>query len=151
MLKIEDFKKTIAKNTRLLGLDLGKKRIGVAICDSNKKIATPYTTLIKNNLKDFLNDLKKIISENDIQGLVVGNPINMDGTHGKSAQSVNDFSKLISKNISLPITLWDERLSSSAAYKLSSEINIKAAKKIKKIDENSAAFILQGAIDFLNN
>ena len=151
MLKIEDFKKTIAKNTRLLGLDLGKKRIGVAICDSNKKVATPYTTFIKGNLNDFLNELKKIISENNIQGLVIGNPINMDGTYGKSAQSVNDFSKLISKNISLPITLWDERLSSSAAYKLSSEIDIKAAKKIKKIDENSAAFILQGAIDFLNN
>ena len=151
MLKIEDFKKTIAKNTRLLGLDLGKKRIGVAICDSNKKVATPYTTFIKGNLNDFLNKLKKIISENNIQGLVIGNPINMDGTYGKSAQSVNDFSKLISKNISLPVTLWDERLSSSAAYKLSSEIDVKAAKKIKKIDENSAAFILQGAIDFLNN
>ena len=148
---IEEFNKKLDKSSRLLGLDLGKKRIGVAICDSNKKIATPYTTLIKDNLKDFLNELKKIISENDIKGLVVGNPINMDGTYGKSAQSVNDFSKLISKNISLPITLWDERLSSSAAYKLSSEIDIKAAKKIKKIDENSAAFILQGAIDFLNN
>ena len=148
---IEEFNKKLDKSSRLLGLDLGKKRIGVAICDSNKKIATPYTTLIKANLNDFLNELKKIISENDIQGLVVGNPINMDGTYGKSAQSVNDFSKLISKNISLPITLWDERLSSSGAYKLSSEIDIKAAKKIKKIDENSAAFILQGAIDFLNN
>ena len=148
---IEEFNKKLDKSSRLLGLDLGKKRVGVAICDSNKKIATPYTTLIKDNLKDFLNELKKIISENDIRGLVIGNPINMDGSHGKSAQSVNDFSKLISKNISLPITLWDERLSSSAAYKLSSEIDIKAAKKIKKIDENSAAFILQGAIDFLNN
>ena len=148
---IEEFNKKLDKSSRLLGLDLGKKRIGVAICDSNKKIATPYTTLIKDNLKNFLNELKKIISENDIQGLVVGNPINMDGTYGKSAQSVNDFSKLISRNISLPITLWDERLSSSGAYKLSSEIDIKAAKKIKKIDENSAAFILQGAIDFLNN
>ena len=148
---IEEFNKKLDKSSRLLGLDLGKKRIGVAICDSNKKIATPYTTLIKANLNDFLNELKKIIYENDIQGLIIGNPINMDGTYGKSAQSVNDFSKLISKNISLPITLWDERLSSSAAYKLSSEIDIKAAKKIKKIDENSAAFILQGAIDFLNN
>ena len=148
---IEEFNKKLDKSSRLLGLDLGKKRVGVAICDSNKKIATPYTTLIKDNLKDFLNELKKIISENDIRGLVIGNPINMDGSHGKSAQSVNDFSKLISKNISLPITLWDERLSSSAAYKLSSEIDIKAAKKIKKIDENAAAFILQGAIDFLNN
>ena len=148
---IEEFNKKLDKSSRLLGLDLGKKRIGVAICDSNKKIATPYTTLFKDNLNDFLNELKKIISENDIQGLVIGYPINMDGTHGKSAQSVNDFSKLISKNISLPITLWDERLSSSAAYKLSSGINIKAAKKIKKIDENSAAFILQGAIDFINN
>ena len=151
MLQIDDFKKTITKNTRLLGLDLGKKRIGVAICDSNKKIATPYTTLIKDNLKNFLNELKKIISENDIQGLVIGNPINMDGTFGASAHSVKDTVNLLSKNITLPITLWDERLSSTGAYKLSSQLDIKAVKKIKTIDQNAAAFILQGAIDFINN
>ena len=83
--------------------------------------------------------------------VAVVTPMNMDGSTGSSGQSVKDTILLLSKNITIPITLWDERLSSTAAYKLTSQINIKAAKKMKFIDENAAAFILQGAIDFFNN
>ena len=151
MMSIEDFKKKIDQSSRLIGIDLGKKRIGIAICDENKKIATPYKTINKTNFVDFINELKTIINENKIQGLVIGYPINMDGSFGSSAQSAKDTANQISKNISIPITLWDERLSSIGAYKLSSQLDVKAAKKIKKIDQNSAAFILQGAIDLINN
>ena len=151
MLQIEDFKKKITKNSRLIGLDLGKKRIGVAICDDKRIIATPYKTIIKENFDQFLSELLIIIKDNNISGIVVGNPINMDGTFGASTQSVKDTVNLLSKNITLPITLWDERLSSTGAYKLSSQLDIKAVKKIKTIDQNAAAFILQGAIDFINN
>ena len=151
MLQIEDFKKKITKKSRLIGLDLGKKRIGVAICDDKRIIATPYKTIIKENFDQFLSELLIIIKDNNISGIVVGNPINMDGTSGASAHSVKDTVNLLSKNITLPITLWDERLSSTGAYKLSSQLDIKAAKKIKSIDQNAAAFILQGAIDFINN
>jgi putative Holliday junction resolvase len=98
-----------------------------------------------------LSELVIIIKDNNISGIVVGNPINMDGTSGASAHSVKDTVNLLSKNITLPITLWDERLSSTGAYKLSSQLDIKAVKKIKTIDQNAAAFILQGAIDFINN
>ena len=151
MLQIEDFKKKITKNSRLIGLDLGKKRIGVAICDDKRIIATPYKTIIKENFDQFLSELLIIIKDNNISGIVVGNPINMDGTSGASVHSVKDTVNLLSKNITLPITLWDERLSSTGAYKLSSQLDIRAAKKIKTIDQNAAAFILQGAIDFINN
>ena len=151
MLQIEDFKKKITKNSRLIGLDLGKKRIGVAICDDKRIIATPYKTIIKENFDQFLSELLIIIKDNKISGIVVGNPINMDGTSGASVHSVKDTVNLLSKNITLPITLWDERLSSTGAYKLSSQLDIRAAKKIKTIDQNAAAFILQGAIDFINN
>ena len=151
MLQIEDFKKKITKNTRLLGLDLGKKRIGVAICDDKRLIATPYKTIVKKNFDQFISELKIIIKDNNIYGIIVGNPLNMDGSYGHSAQSVNDFVSLLSKNISIPIALWDERLSSVAAYTLSRQLDIKAAKKNKKIDQNAATFILQGAIDFINN
>ena len=151
MLQIEDFKKKITKNSRLIGLDLGKKRIGVAICDDKRIIATPYKTIIKENFDQFLSELLIIIKDNNISGIVVGNPINMDGTSGASVHSVKDTVNLLSKNITLPITLWDERLSSAGAYKLSSQLDIKAIKKIKTIDQNAAAFILQGAIDFINN
>ena len=151
MITIEDFKKKQEVKSRLIGLDIGKKRIGVALSDEKQVIATPHKTIIKQNFEQFLKELKFIIKQNNIKGIVAGNPINMDGSSGPSAQSVKDTIIQLSKNITIPITLWDERLSSAAAYKLVSQIDIKAAKKMKSIDENAAAFILQGAIDFFNN
>jgi putative Holliday junction resolvase len=75
----------------------------------------------------------------------------MDGSFGRSAQSSMDFAKKLSNNITIPITLWDERLSSEGAFKLSKDLNTNVSKKIKNLDKNSAAFILQGAIDYLTN
>ena len=149
MLDIEDFKKKLDKKSRLLGIDPGKKRIGIAICDENKSVATPYTTIVKNNFSEFLIKIKKIILENNIKGLVIGNPINLDGSSSQSSQSAKDLSINLSKNISIPITLWDERLSSRGAFNLSNDLEVNTSKKIEKLDENSAAFILQGAIDYL--
>ena len=166
ILTIEEFKKNMDNNSRLLGIDPGKKNIGIAICDEKKVIATPLKIIkknklqillkeiqdiIKENFEQFLSELIIIIKDNNISGIVIGNPINMDGSSGASAQSVNDTANLLSKNITLPITLWDERLSSTGAYKLSSQLDVNAVKKIKSIDKNAAAFILQGAIDFINN
>ena len=96
-------------------------------------------------------DLKSIIEENNIKGIIIGNPINMDGSKGRSAQSVEDTSNNIEKNIDIPICLWDERLSTVGAFNLSSELDINVSKKVKNIDKNAAAFILQGAIDYLKN
>ena len=149
MLDIEEFEKKIDKKSRLLGIDPGKKRIGVAICDENKIIATPYSTIIKNNFSELLIEMNKIINENDIKGVVIGNPINMDGSTSQSSQSAKDLAINLSKNISIPITMWDERLSSRGAFNLSNDLNVNTSKKISKLDENSAAFILQGALDFL--
>ena len=151
MITIEDFKKKQSTSSRLIGIDLGSKRIGVAICDENQKIATPYKTLNKNKLKDLLLELEEIIQENDVKGIIIGNPINMDGSHGKAAQSTRDISENISKNIKIPVCLWDERLSTVGAFNISSQLDINITKREKKIDQNAAAFILQGAIDFLNN
>ena len=150
MLDIDKFEKKIDKKSRLLGIDPGKKRIGVAISDENKIIATPYTTIIKNNFSDLLTQINKIISDNAILGIVIGNPINMDGSPSQSSQSAKDLAINLSKNISIPITMWDERLSSRGAFNLSNELDVNTSKKISKLDENSAAFILQGALDFLN-
>ena len=150
MLDIEEFEKKIDKKSRLLGVDPGKKRVGIAICDENKIIATPYTTIVKNNFSKFLMDINKIILENEIKGIVIGNPINMDGSPSKSSQSAKDLAINLSKNISIPIVMWDERLSSRGAFNLSSDLNVNTSKKISKLDENSAAFILQGALDFFN-
>tara|TARA_B100001146_G_C16113174_1_gene404558 strand:+ start:63 stop:518 length:456 start_codon:yes stop_codon:yes gene_type:complete len=151
MITIEDFKKNQSKKTRLIGLDLGSKKIGVAICDERRSIATPFQTINKISINKFINELKEIIVKNDIGGIIIGNPINMDGSLGRSAQSVNDISKIISKSINLPVCLWDERLSTVGAFNLSSQLDVNISKRVKNIDQNAAAFILQGAIDFLNN
>ena len=150
-MSIDEFKKTIGTKSRLLGIDPGKKNIGLAICDENKAVATPFKTLIKNNFESLLKEIDKIIQENEIKGIVIGNPINMDGSLGNSAQSSMDFANNLSNNVTIPITLWDERLSSEAAFKMTKELNTNVTSQIKNLDKNSAAFILQGAIDYLTN
>ena len=120
MLDIEDFKKKLDKKSRLMGIDPGRKRCGIAISD-----------------------------ENNIKGIVIGNPINMDGTPSKSSQSAKDLAINLSKDITENITIWDERLSSQGAFNLSRNLNVNTSKKVEKLDENSAQFILQGALDYL--
>ena len=149
MLDIEDFKKKLPKKSRLMGIDPGGKRVGIAISDENKIIATPYTTLIKNKYSDFVKELIEIVNENKIMGIVIGNPINMDGSSSQSSQSAKDLAINLSKDITENITLWDERLSSQGAFNLSNDLGSNTSKKVNKLDQNSAQFILQGALDYL--
>ena len=151
MITLEEFKKKQLDKCRLIGLDLGSKRIGVSICDEKQLIATPFKTINRTSNNELINELKTIIDENNIKGIIIGNPLNMDGSSGRSAQSVKDISNNIKKNIDVPIFLWDERLSTVGAFNLSSQLDVNVTKREKKIDENAATFILQGAIDFLNN
>ena len=150
MLDIEDFKKKLDKKSRLMGIDPGRRRIGIAISDDEKKIATPFTTLIKKNYSNFLIEIQKIVRENEIQGIVVGNPINLDGTPSRSSQSAKDLAIKLSKDITKNIMMWDERLSSQGAFKLSSNLDINTTKRVEKLDENAAQFILQGVLDYLS-
>ena len=151
MLDIEDFSKKLIKKSRLMGIDPGKKRIGIALSDENKILATPYTTILKKNYAVFLKEIKKIFTENDIKGIVIGNPLNLDGSKSRSSQAAKDLAINLSKDITKNIILWDERLSSEAAFKLTSKLNINTSKTVKKLDENSAQFILQGALDYISN
>ena len=151
MITLEEFKKKQLDKCRLIGLDLGSKRIGVSICDEKQLIATPFKTINRTSNNELVNELKIIIVENNIKGIIIGNPLNMDGSSGRSTQSVKDISNNIKKNIDVPIFLWDERLSTVGAFNLSSQLDVNITKREKKIDENAATFILQGSIDFLNN
>ena len=150
MVTLDELKDKLASNARLIGLDLGTKRIGIAICDDKRKIASPYKTIEYKNMDYLVNELKNIIKDNNIFAVIIGNPINMDGSFGKSAQSINDKAKVIEKELDLIIAMWDERLSTSGAFNISSNLDINFSKKKKNIDENAAAFILQGALDYLN-
>ena len=151
ILSIEEFKTNIENNSRLLGIDPGKKNIGFAICDENKKVATPLKVLQKSKFGVLVKQINQIIKENHIKGIIIGNPINMDGTSGKSSQSASDFAKNLSKNITTPISMWDERLSSEGSFKITKELGTNVTNRVNKLDKNAAAFILQGAIDYLSN
>ena len=151
IVSIDEFKTTIENNSRLLGIDPGNKNIGFAICDENKKVATPLKVLQKSKFEVLIEQINQIIKENDIKGIIIGNPINMDGTLGKLSQSANDFAKNLSQNVTIPIAMWDERLSSEGSFKMTKELNTNISNRINKLDKNAAAFILQGAIDYLSN
>ena len=151
ILSIDEFKTNIGNNSRLLGIDPGTKNIGFAICDENKIVATPLKTIQKTKFQILLKEINEIIKENLIKGIVIGNPLNMDGSLGKSSQSALDLAKILSKNITIPITMWDERLSSEGAFKITRKLGTNVSNRVKKLDKNAAAFILQGAIEYLSN
>ena len=149
MITIDELKVQLNNKSRLIGIDMGTKRIGVSICDENRKIATPYETIEYSNIDNLISRLKEIISENNITGVIFGLPLNMDGSIGPSAQSVKDKVNLISDKLNIPSISWDERLSTVGSFNLSSQLDVNVSKRVKNIDQNSATFILQGALDYL--
>ena len=151
MITIDELKYKLDDNSRLIGLDLGTKRVGVAISDNKRKIAIPMETIEYKSMEFLIKKLKQIIKDNYIFGIIIGNPINMDGSLGKSAQSINDKAKVICEEVNHFTALWDERLSTSGSFNISSNLDIKFKDRKKNIDAKAAAFILQGAIDYLNN
>ena len=133
MITLEEFKKIQSDKCRLIGLDLGSKRIGVSICDEKQLIATPFKTILRTNAAELIKEIKNLIIENNIKGVVIGNPLNMDGSSGRSSQSIKDTSEYIEKNIDIPVYLWDERLSTVGAFNLSSQLDINVSKREKKL------------------
>ena len=150
MITIDELKVQLDNKSRLLGVDMGTKRVGVSISDENRKIATPLETIKFSNIKNLSSRFKEIILENNIKGIIAGLPLNMDGTYGPSAQSVKDKIKLIYKDLEIPTVLWDERLSTVGSFNLSSQLDVNVSKRVKNIDQNSATFILQGVLDYLD-
>ena len=151
MMEITELKKILNTKSRLIGVDMGTKKVGISISDENRKIATALKTVDYTDIGHLINEIDIIVKENNIKAIIFGNPINMDGTEGTSSQSVKDKIKLIGKKINLPMILWDERLSTVGAFNLSSQLDINVSKRVKNIDKNAAAFILQGVLDYLDN
>ena len=151
---IKEFREIIANNQRIMGLDLGSKRIGISISDPELKIAISLKTINRNKADKLINDLNEVVEKFEIGGLIFGMPINMDGSQGKSAQSVTDTAILISQNLNMPYGFWDERLSSAAVKRYFEKPKKSRKKKMinkKEIDNLAAAFILDGALQYINN
>ncbi len=143
------------KRRPLLGIDHGTKNIGIAVSDSNLSIATPLTTIRSTKFSNDIKELKKIIDEYSIVAIIIGLPLNMDGSEGARCQSVRQYAKnLLDKKDfferELEIAFWDERLSSFAVDRmLIEDTDISRKKRATVIDKLAASHILQGALDFL--
>lgn len=135
------------KRGALLGLDLGEKTIGVAVCDPARQVATPVETIRRTRFTQDSERLAVLAGERGVVGLVLGLPLNMDGTEGPRAQSARAFARNLSRVLPLPVAFWDERLSTAAMERDLIALDTSRAKRAAKIDEMAAAFILQGAID----
>ena len=135
---------------RILGLDHGTKRIGVAVSDELKMIAQPLEFILAEPFADFLARLKEIIRDKEIDLILVGMPRNMDGSYGPAALKVQDFVAALSGAITVPIKTWDERLTSVQANRFLIQGNIRRKERKEKVDKAAAAILLQSYLDSLN-
>ena len=148
---IKNFKDSLPPFKAVLGFDYGSKRIGIAVSDLMRGIASSYTIINRTNWENDVAAIKKIVSEKEIGGFVYGLPLQMDGTEGETAAQVRAFAAKLAEEIPLPCLFWDERLSSSAAERfLIKEVDLSRAKRKKVLDSSAAAYILQGALDAMN-
>ncbi|SLN17351.1 Holliday junction resolvase RuvX [Pseudooctadecabacter jejudonensis] len=148
---VADFAATLPRNAPLAGLDLGTKTIGVAVSDAGHLIATPLETIRRKKFGLDAAALLEITSKREIAGLVLGLPRNMDGTEGPRAQATRAFARNLTRLTDLPITYWDERLSTVAAERALLEADTSRKRRAEVIDHVAAGVILQGLLDRLRN
>lgn len=135
---------------KLLGLDLGTKTIGVAISDGMRYSATPLETIARTRFTKDAERIMALVSENGVVGIVLGLPLNMDGTEGPRAQSTRAFARNLANKVSVPIAFWDERLSTSAVERMMvEEADMRRDKRAAVVDKLAASYILQGALERL--
>ena len=149
-MNLQEFKSQLKPYKAIIGFDYGEKRLGVAVSDLMRMVATADKTIFRTNLNDDLEVIKKIVEERGIGGIVYGLPLQMNGEEGETAIAVRKFADKVYKQIPLPFTFWDERLSSRAMENfLIREVDMSRAKRKKVLDSSSAAYILQGLLDAL--
>jgi putative Holliday junction resolvase len=148
---IVDLVDSLAKGERLLGLDVGAKTVGLALSDRGLMVASPLETLRRGKLADDVAALGAICRDRTVGGLVVGLPVNMDGSEGPRCQSVRQFAaNLAERGLDLPVAFWDERLSTAAVERLLiDEADMTRKRRGQVVDKMAAAYILQGALDAL--
>lgn len=150
-MEIREFKSLLPKGKAVLGFDYGEKRLGVAVSDLLLMTANPVTIIQRTTWDKDLTQIKKIIAEKEVGGLVYGLPLQMNGEKGETAAKAQKFALKLAQEINLPYIFWDERLSSRAVENfLISEVDMSRAKRKQKLDANAAAYILQGVLDALS-
>jgi putative Holliday junction resolvase len=149
LLALQSALKDLPKEQRLMGLDLGTTTIGIATSDLTRQIATPVTTINRTKFTPDATELLRIAARENVGVLVLGLPINMDGTEGPRAQATRAFARNLAKLTSIAIVFWDERLSTAAVERMLIDADTSRAKRDKVVDKLAAAYILQAALDAL--
>ena len=151
VLDLEGFRAALAAGQRLLGLDLGEKTIGIALSDTLLSVATPLVTLKRRKFTANATELQTLIKEHGVGGIVVGLPLNMDGSEGPSAQSARAFARNFVAAADIPLVFWDERLSTAAVTRTLLEADSSRKRRAEVVDKMAASYILQGALDRLRH
>lgn len=148
---LQEFGESLAPGSRLMGLDLGEKTIGVALSDTRRTVASPLVTRKRTKFTEDFAALTTLMAEHGASGLVIGLPLNMNGTEGPSAQSARAFARNFAARSDVPILLWDERLSTAAVTRTLLDADASRKRRAELVDKMAAAWLLQGALDALNN
>jgi putative holliday junction resolvase len=146
---LDALRASVTTGFRLLGLDLGEKTIGLALSDTSLTVATPLETLKRIRFTADAARIKDIAGQYNVGGLVIGLPINMDGSEGPAAQSARAFARNLAGRVTLPVAFWDERLSTMAVTRTLLEADASRRRRAQVVDKLAAAYILQGALDRL--
>ena len=149
LVPIEDLPPLLSREARLLGLDVGTKTIGMSLSDVTRSVATPYHTVRRTKFTEDAKAIEAAIEEHDVGAVVIGLPLNLDGSEGPRAQSTKAFARNLAARIAVPILFWDERLSTAAVERHLIEADASRKRRAEVIDRMAAAYILQGALDRL--
>ncbi|HWM31569.1 MAG TPA: Holliday junction resolvase RuvX [Methyloceanibacter sp.] len=147
---IEDLPQFLLPEARLLGLDVGTKTVGMALSDVTRTVATPYDTIRRTKFTADAKTIRQVVETHRVGALVIGLPLNLDGSEGPRAQSTRAFARNLAAHIQVPIAFWDERLSTAAVERHLIEANASRKRRAQVIDRMAAAYILQGALDRLS-
>ena len=148
-ISIEDLPPHLDRDARLLGLDVGTKTIGMALSDVTRSVATPFDTIRRTKFTADAKTIREVVEKNQVGALVIGFPLNLDGSEGPRAQSTRAFARNLAAHVEVPMVFWDERLSTAAVERHLIEADASRKRRAEVIDRMAAAYILQGALDRL--
>jgi putative Holliday junction resolvase len=146
---IEDLPPHLGRDARLLGLDVGTKTIGMALSDVTRSVATPFDTIGRTKFTADAKTIRQVVEKNQVGALVIGFPLNFDGSEGPRAQSTRAFASNLAAHVEVPMVFWDERLSTAAVERHLIEADASRKRRAEVVDRMAAAYILQGALDRL--
>jgi len=149
VLDLAEMKSALAPGRRLMGLDVGTKTIGIALSDTSFMVATSLMTMRRTKFSRDVEELFRLIDEHNVGGLVIGLPVNMDGTQGPKCQSIRHFGKNLMDRRDMPVSYWDERWSTQAVTRTLLDADASRKRRGEVVDKLAASYILQGALDRL--